>query len=1019
MFLLLSLLSGACASVERAQVQLIRTTFNHGRDVTTSGGTLISLQATSAVISKMSIVSRVKGSLSLLESVDSSVLVRKCAFEGLASYFGHFSGGSVAVMSSSFADSARPLTFEKTLGASAMHMGFGSHAQVWECSRTYSGYGPWRLSSTAFSGCPGEGTAPGGAVYYERHPYSGDAWTPALTIKDSDFDNCRAGNRWGDAIYSTADMSTFEFDGCTFLNFADSRSVAHFQWGIAGVPGDFGNLRFTNNKFKTVSTIETQGGGSGLVVRFPTQLELVDWVFETCSITTTGGALMFDKGTNFVFNGCNFSQTKANTKGGAIALTSPDEYTVSIIGCLFQGSNQENAQAESGGFLYFAGSPNLEITDTTFKDGVAGDGGCIYAATNKVASFTIDNVTVDTCGSRTGRYSVVVQSKITTLSGLRMLNMPGSYGKLKLHSEIPEVVFSGCEFVNFGTDRLFDGPTLGLTVNLTDCTFQELKVPEENFLRFTNDGAYEMVMTRCVFKDVTAQWAMISWSIDAPSVKCIVEDCHFDNVVVNSQNTAKAEPVLSLRRISGVSLTNVTFTNSALKNGPIAIGASGCRITLDLVHFENCNIARPGSQPIQGDPHYPCLDISGGIIEKMNACTFVLCTYDTGDQPLLNIDASVTIQSPVSVSFDRCGTTTPNLVSFGPSGSHTFTACTFKNMDLTAAVVRFGSSTSTELIFEDVVFYRVMITEQTTNLLGFAQPPTKLEFDNVRVQSCKFAKLGDIQEANLSIRDSEFRDSTVHSNMLDSKGTSVEFWDCDFSDCTCESSIMRLSGCTTVNISLTSFTDCSCNSGALVTITDAVSVFMSSSCFQGLAEPVDGPGYINCTCEVATFELPMCFSLLEEASISFQGCPSPFLNISDPSALFNCSNCSFLPSDEPDYSDDVTMVDDPTTPPESEGGLSGGAIAGIVIGVLLFIGIIIALVIILVLVIRRRDDEEKTLEDNPSEMDEEPTTTSTITSVVSEWDQRVTEEGALTTETANFTNDLGDNAFMTFEEAFD
>ena len=263
--ILLSLLCGFCAS-EIAQLQLVKTTFNHGRDVLTSGGTLVSLEATSAVISEMSIVSRVKGSLALIESVNSSIMVEKCAFEGLASYFGHFSGGSVSVASSSFVDSARPLTIEGVLVDSSVR-GSIENRNLLACSRVTTS-GAWSTASTTFDGC--SSTDAGGAI-----SYSGNSGS--LSIKDCTFKNCKA-NKWGEAIYSKADIRSFVLDGCTFDTFTSTPteiySVVHFQRGNEG-KGNFESLTLRGNTFKSIDIRRDQGGGSGLVVKSPTKLELI------------------------------------------------------------------------------------------------------------------------------------------------------------------------------------------------------------------------------------------------------------------------------------------------------------------------------------------------------------------------------------------------------------------------------------------------------------------------------------------------------------------------------------------------------------------------------------------------------------------------------------------------------------------------------------------------------------------------------------------------------------------------
>ena len=219
--------------------------------------------------------------------------------------------------------------------------------------------------------------------------------------------------------------------------------------------------------------------------------------------------------------------------------------------------------------------------------------------------------------------------------------------------------------------------------------------------------------------------------------------------------------------------------------------------------------------------------------------------------------------------------------------------------------------------------------------------------------------------------------------------------------------MISLSGSTRVNLSATAFKDCSCESGALVTITDAESVFIGGSCFQGLKEGL-GAGYISCNSNDATFELPMCFSLSQEESISFSGA-DPLSKIDDPSAIFNCWNCSFIPGydSEPDISD----------PPaeQNENPLGPGAIAGIVIGILVFIAAVVLIIVFLLL--RRKHSEEKTLEDEPSEMNEEATEVTIISVMTDDWTGKVTED------VPGFTNSSSLNepepfSVNEFEEAF-
>ena len=559
----------------------------------------------------------------------------------------------------------------------------------------------------------------------------------------------------------------------------------------------------------------------------------------------------------------------------------------------------------------------------------------------------------------------------------------------------------GGEFINMDMGNLF-GVTYICPVNLTECVFSNCTF-HYSLIKFDGTSGPDLVMSGCTFTDVEAKESIAVWNPEASgssSGKCVIEECRFESVAGSSQ------ALLRFTCFAAVSVTNTHFINNdKLGNGPLAIGSIDWdgNLTLDSVYFEKCVIEIADGTT---DPRYACVHIDGGTIDRMNNLTFVSCAYSRGDQPILKITASLAMSDPVNVYFDGCSSTNTHLVLFDSSDRIAFGTSTFQNMELTSAVVGFVSST--EVAFKDVMFSNV---KTSADLLVFEQSPTKLEFDNVTVDGSKFTKLADAGSANILFQDCNFRQNNAGSNLLDSKGTSVELLGCIIDEFVCESSLIALSGCTTVNISLTAFKDCSCKSGSLVTITDAGSVFIGSSCFQGSPERTDGAAYIDCTCQDATFELPMCFNLSQEASISFKG-TTPLDNISDPSAIFNCRNCSFIP----DYD---SLDDSDSIPAEKGNGLSGGAIAGIVIGVLIVVAAVV--LVILFFILKQKKSEEKSLDDDPDEMNQE-TVDVTVTSIISEeWNEKVTEDQPMFTNVTGVTNDVHDQDPFTindFEEAF-
>ena len=802
--LLVTLLSGVCASLERPQLQILKTTFSNCRDLTTSGATLVDLQATSAVISKMSIVSRVVGRLALLESVDSSVLVKKCAFEGLASYFAHVSGGSVAVTSSSFADSARPLTIEGVLGGGSLGRSL-ERASVLACLPV-SASGAYSVSGTTFDGCQHQGKE-GGAIHFSG---------TSLSITKCTFKNCKAANaegRWGDAIYSSADIGAFVLEGCTFESFDQSNTIAHFQ--RRATPTQFDTLTLSNNIFKSTSVISDQAGGSGLLIRYAATLELVGCEFEQCTCLQSGGALMFEAASEttptFAFTECSFLNVKTTEgNGGAIALPHACK-SVTISGCLFQNNRAPTTTNKYGGSLYFHEDPGaLELRDTIFIDCMAQEGGCIDGF-GYVTSLTIDNVTVNKCDSNTYPigYSIYVYASTVSVSRVHLWNMTRRGLVVLQNGEFwPGDNFDlyGSSFRNVEMGKLFDAKFTGLSyVNLTDCVFYH-----------------------CTFFD------------------------------------------------------------------------SG------------------------SDAYQAPIDFSGSMF-VMNGCIF------TND-----------VNSPKAIAF-----------AVG-SGECSIEGCRFETV----------KSDSSSMFW----------------LTGFS---------------------------SVSVVNTSFIDSrTLAQPILKMNVSAAKLFDCVFYDCACDGeSMIVLSDCATVNVTLTALRNCSCKSGALVAIADAGSVFITSSCFQGLTERPGVAGYIDCTCESATFELPMCFSMSEAASISIKESSSSSLNY--PSTIFNCRDCSFIPDSESGGTDN-----------SPSNGLSVPVIVGIAIGALVLVSLVI---LIVVLVIRRKksDQDEKSLDDDLNEMTEEGEVESTITSIMSEeWTQKMTEDArGMTTNGVGMANMINE-PFPEFEEAF-
>ena len=818
-----------CAADLRVPLCLIKTSFKNLINVRESGGILVDLHKTSVFISQMSIVSKVKQGMALIRGIESAVAVSETRLDGLENGFAHITSGSLAVTSSSFSNSERPITLDTY-----------SHqpATTSQCQRVYYGWGSLSLVDRLFDGCTGDSyrDSPGGAVYFEDR-YSLGSIT--LSIIRCNFINCWSGDRWGDAVYSTADISSIVLDDCIFEHYVDSLSVFHAQCGYPPV-GTFGALCFTNNTFRDINVGDNghEGGGSGLVVRYPSSLELVMCSFERCiSSRLDGGALLFEFYHNevpsFTFEGCIFRETKALTNGGAISLPNECEKVV-ITGCLFQDNDDTAYQTGFGGFLHFgANLGQLIIRDTTFQSSSANDGRCIYTE-EQVSGFTIDNVTVDACSARNGRSSIVVNTEENIIDGLHLLNMLDGQGRLMLYVTGPskKVSFSNCSFRNFSTyeivstTRSFRSGIEGLA--FTNCCFEDVDSLGDNLFLHPGNLAPNVscLFTNCTFRKISAEWALLNVQ-SGQDVSFSMTECTFDDLKIVQRY--RVEPFFMFRSSNlELLITHTVFNNNVLSNGILKTSGYGsdARICLDNLRFEDCIIER--ATRYEWD-ECSFLDIRGPVETlKLSNCFFIHC--NDSKMSLL----SITTVPDVNISCSFVGCTCPtHLLSVTDSNQFAFHNCSVRDMSLGASPVSVGTQVN-DVTFEDVVFSG--LSGDQLSLISFAQNPATSQFQRLVIEECTFSTLGTLGSSTTSLINGKFIQNHITNNFIMASGATshaVELVCCEFECSESGLPLIKLSNTNNVTISETMFRGCSCRSGSLIQLTNIDTVYISGSCFEG------------------------------------------------------------------------------------------------------------------------------------------------------------------------------------------
>lgn len=854
----------------------------------------------------------------------------------------------------------------------------------------------------------------GGAVYFASNA-QGSGGVAFMNCTSCVFDACHAESGYGAAIFYKSPTKTFVFDDCNVTNMNIADSVIHMQCGDA--PDNFGTLSLKNDVFQDITiTRGSEGGGSGLVIRFPTNLELIGCEFRRCKTRASGGAVLLtphnqDTIEKLLFLDCLFSETSATVDGGAIAVTASCQ-SLEIVGCTFTGKKE--VQTGNGGFIMLSVTvTTFRINETTFNYSDAQDGGCIYSSSpSEGTSFIVEGCTVSAAGATTGSYSIVVKAKDTRIKELHMMDMPSGNGRIKLSDTgfaNNQITLDSCTFEQFATEMLLSFTTNDpIALTLKDCRFFGVSSTGANLFQMDKDeatGIGNLRISDCIFdQDCSYKWAIVQSQARTGSP---VGSCTLERVQFKGLNIQNNEAAFVLKGCESINLVDCNITNEEKSNqltGVLDIGNIFKRTaTFKNVMFSQCEVSNF------------LISSNDAWTLVMEDCEFVSCKATGAEKNLISGKASQIVQC----LFNNCAASSHLLNIQSELAVFELRDVSFVGIVMTGSFIyirNLGSPAFNNLSMTNCVFSGI----EGGTILEYESTTFQIDIQNLTVTGSEFAKLTSMTGA-ANVENCNFTGNRINGYLFQpmsklvlsvchfndntglmvqsSAGGGIEVNDCDFLNMKDISQPMITVENGPVSISGSTFDNCWCTDSPLLLLTSLSLLSVNNSCFQGAAPHQSSASYLTCSASSFTFDMPLCFDLSASESVDF-GELDPLQDITAQYRIFECDACGSTITWGPEYStvetSDLESAITVTSGPESAGDADPGpgAIAGIVIAI---IAVIAGVIVLVVLLLRRRDKEE-TVSDasgmGPETADASTVMTGASTSTADEWTATVSEDDA-------------------------
>lgn len=226
-----------------------------------------------------------------------------------------------------------------------------------------------------------------------------------LTLNNITLDSIQHASSWGGAMYNEG---TLILDNVTFNNdiAKTPKAVGGGAMALVATNGNpvsttIKNSTFTNNSTESNPVYENNGGaiyvyGTSSKLVGDNTLKISDSLFESNHTNKTGGAIGVNNlgPSNFEIEIKDTTFTKNNSTGygGAIDVTTGGTGNVTIKLDHATFNSNESSGSDGGAIAYEKGNITSNISNSTFTNNTANNGGAIY---NGIKNLTISNTIFD------------------------------------------------------------------------------------------------------------------------------------------------------------------------------------------------------------------------------------------------------------------------------------------------------------------------------------------------------------------------------------------------------------------------------------------------------------------------------------------------------------------------------------------------------------------------------------------------------------------------------------------------